>query len=81
MTFEIIIALLVSLVVLRLLLNAFTPGLYHIPGPWLAKFTDGWRLYEMYRARHPETFQKLHEKYGPVVRIGPNVVYVFCYAS
>ena len=47
-----------------------------IPGPFLAKFTDLWRLLSAL-SRQPEVAQRqLHEKYGPVVRLGPNMISV-----
>lgn len=42
------------------------------PGPFWASQTDLWRVYQLCTRRMPETLLKLHEKYGPVVRIGPN---------
>lgn len=58
----------------RLLLNAFTPGLWSIPGPWAAKFTDLWRVYISWQLRQPPTLRALHDKYGIAVRTGPNCV-------
>jgi len=40
------------------------------PGPFLAKFTDWWRLSHALDAHTTQI--ELHKKYGPVVRIGPN---------
>ncbi|KAK2602592.1 hypothetical protein N8I77_009110 [Diaporthe amygdali] len=45
-----------------------------IPGPLLAKFTNVWRLIDHYNATQISTQRRLHEKLGPAVRIGPNVV-------
>lgn len=47
-----------------------------IPGPFLAKFSDIWRLYSHYDQTHIETQKKLHKQYGDVVRLGPNTVSV-----
>ncbi|KAK0717508.1 cytochrome protein [Lasiosphaeria miniovina] len=44
------------------------------PGPWLAKFTNLWRLYHVSRGSFHHVLVRAHEKYGPVVRIGPNVL-------
>ena len=74
--FSLILVAAVLSVVIRLFLNAFTPGVYHYPGPWLAKFTDFWRYYEMKKKRQQVTFQGLHKKFGPVVRIGPNLLHL-----
>lgn len=45
-----------------------------IPGPFLAKFTNLWYLYECRRCRRYLTVFKLHEKLGKLVRIQPNQV-------
>ncbi|KAF1930580.1 pisatin demethylase [Didymella exigua CBS 183.55] len=47
-----------------------------IPGPFLAKFSNIWRLYNHYGQTHIETQKELHKKYGDVVRLGPNTVSV-----
>ncbi|KAM0152967.1 hypothetical protein ACHAQE_006419 [Botrytis cinerea] len=52
----------------------FTSPLKSIPGPFLAKFTNLWRLIDVYGGRPELTHQLLHQKYGQAVRIGPNVV-------
>ena len=74
MAIEVIFAACLSLVVLQLLVNSLRPGLSSFPGPWAAKFTDLWRLNEIFRKRQPQTIQKLHRKYGIAVRTGPNVI-------
>jgi len=58
----------------RLLFHSFTPVLRDIPGPFLAKFTNLWRLIETWKGHHERTMQDLHHRYGPVVRTGPNIV-------
>lgn len=45
-----------------------------IPGPFLAKFSDWWRLWDHFCGTHAETQRALHQKYGKFVRIGPNIV-------
>ena len=46
-----------------------------IPGPKLFALTK-WRVaYEDWRGEHTRTIHKLHQNYGPVVRIGPNEVH------
>ena len=54
----------------------FNSLLKKVPGPFLAKFTNGWRFWSHYTRTHIETQKKLHKKYGDAVRIGPNVVSV-----
>ena len=36
--------------------------------------TDLWRLYHVWRGNSHLVVEELHKKYGPVVRIGPNVL-------
>lgn len=43
-----------------------------IPGPWLAKFTDLYRLIVVWRRDSHDTYLKLHKQHGDIVRIGPN---------
>lgn len=51
-----------------------TSPLRHVPGPFLAGWTNFWRLLAIWSDRYPLTMQELHRKYGPAVRIGPNTV-------
>lgn len=49
--------------------------LRHIPGPLLASLTDLWSATKVWRgAHHCEIVHELHQKYGPIVRFGPNRV-------
>ena len=45
-----------------------------IPGPFLAKFSNLWRIFDYYKLTQPITQRRLHAKYGPAVRLGPNLV-------
>ena len=65
-------ALTVSILLYRSVLP-FHP-LHHIPGPLLAKSTQLSQFRSLVRGRPRIDQQKLHQKYGPVVRIGPNEV-------
>lgn len=57
-----------SLVVYRLFLHPLSAH----PGPLLARVTDLHQLWHSYRGdRHLELW-RLHQRYGPVVRFGPN---------
>ncbi|KAI0512526.1 cytochrome P450 [Xylaria bambusicola] len=42
------------------------------PGPFPAKINKLWRAYATYRGRWHSDIVRLHQRYGPVVRIGPN---------
>ena len=48
--------------------------LKHIPGPFLAKFINIWRLVDLLTGRQDRTQTRLHERYGSAVRLGPNFV-------
>ncbi|KAI1871211.1 uncharacterized protein JN550_004656 [Neoarthrinium moseri] len=43
-------------------------------GPFFAKWTNIWRLYLVRTGSYHVEVKKLHDKYGPVVRIGPNLL-------
>lgn len=58
----------------RLLYNKYGHGLNNIPGPWLAGYTDLWRLFVVRGRRAQEVHIELHKKYGPAVRLGPRAV-------
>ncbi|KAM0550298.1 hypothetical protein ACHAPJ_008968 [Fusarium lateritium] len=45
-----------------------------IPGPLVAKFTDLWRYKSQNSKAHTSRLIELHNKYGKLVRIGPNHV-------
>ncbi|GAB1311344.1 hypothetical protein MFIFM68171_01554 [Madurella fahalii] len=50
--------------------------LKHVPGPFLAAFTNFWRFRIQYfgRGAIQPVVHDLHKRYGPVVRVGPNTV-------
>ncbi|KAL6856416.1 cytochrome P450 [Trichoderma novae-zelandiae] len=71
------------LAVLFVLVPAATFVLWHVvayltsplrkyPGPLLAAYTNFYRMYYAYRGNMHLISKKLHDKYGPVVRMGPN---------
>jgi cytochrome P450 len=45
-----------------------------VPGPFIAKFTNLWRLLVVWRRDSHDTYLELHKKHGDLVRIGPNCV-------
>lgn len=63
-------------VVAHLLHNKYGYGIDTIPGPFLAPFTDLWRFCLVWRGRPEQAHIKLHDRYGPLVRLGPNMVSV-----
>ncbi|KAG8159003.1 hypothetical protein KVR01_011446 [Diaporthe batatas] len=73
-TLTLIAGIALGVIVVRHVLAYLTSPLKDIPGPFLAKFTNIWRLIDHYNATQISTQRRLHEKLGPAVRIGPNVV-------
>ncbi|GBE80243.1 Benzoate 4-monooxygenase [Sparassis crispa] len=47
-------------------------GLRQYPGPFFARFSDGWLFWVSSKFRRTNTVDELHQKYGPFVRIAPN---------
>lgn len=45
-----------------------------VPGPLLAKFTPLWQIYHLWMGDEYTVIEKLHRKYGSVVRVGLNTV-------
>jgi hypothetical protein len=65
----------VALLISYLLREALQPGLISVPGPFLAKFTDLWRLYKVWNWTFKEDLPALHKRYNsPVIRIGPKLL-------
>ncbi|KAM7193310.1 putative cytochrome P450 pisatin demethylase-like [Rhypophila sp. PSN 637] len=51
-----------------------TSPLKKYPGPFLAGWTNLWRLWQVITGEYAPRMKKLHDKYGPIVRIGPNLL-------
>jgi hypothetical protein len=60
-------------VILYLLRNRYASGLNHIPGPWLASFTQFWKVWYITHCsdRRNDIYVDVMKQYGDVVRIGP----------
>ncbi|KAJ0108418.1 hypothetical protein J7T55_005395 [Diaporthe amygdali] len=72
-TGALVLWLLVGLLV-KFTFNKYGYGLNKVPGPWLAGFTDLYRLFIVW-GRRPELWHiRLHKKHGKIVRLGPNTV-------
>ncbi|KID98174.1 Cytochrome P450 family protein, partial [Metarhizium majus ARSEF 297] len=54
--------------------RVFFHPLAKYPGPFLAKITDAYQLYHAYKGDRHLEFWRMHQKYGKVVRFGPNSV-------
>ncbi|KAL2264593.1 hypothetical protein VTJ83DRAFT_7103 [Remersonia thermophila] len=61
-------------VVLWLFIADYTSPLKRYPGPFLARWTNLYRWWQVYKGNYAPHIKKLHEKYGPVVRLGPNML-------
>jgi len=42
------------------------------PGPFLASITDCWQVQQFLSLKQPYYLTELHERYGPIVRYGPD---------
>lgn len=65
---------LVVLIFGRSLYRIYLHPLAHIPGPILPKLTSLWLHYHAYIGDEASTIHKLHQRYGPLVRVSPNEV-------
>lgn len=61
----------VVLLILYLLRVRYSRGLNKFPGPFLASFTDLWKIWYVYTTSEQNLYLDVHRKYGDVVRIGP----------
>ena len=68
--------LILSLVFTFILVRIARDTLRHIPGPLICRYTSLWLHYQAWAGTQCSAIQKLHEKYGPVVRIAPNDLHV-----
>ncbi|KXH60275.1 cytochrome P450 4A5 [Colletotrichum salicis] len=69
----VIFAFLCLLIIPLIYIVLFHP-LARVPGPFLAKFNDFWHAKQLYTDMRHETLCKLNDKYGPLLRLGPNTV-------
>jgi hypothetical protein len=67
-------AVLVLYVIAYIIYQRFLHPLAKYPGPFWASVTDIWQALEFLSLRQPYRLTELHEKYGPVVRYGPDKV-------
>ena len=52
----------------------FWSSLRTVPGPSLASISNIWKIYQVYKKNAHRSMIAVHERYGPVVLIGPNTV-------
>jgi hypothetical protein len=67
-----IIYVILLLCALNLLRMRYSRGLKKFSGPFLASFTDFWKLQYALAGLQKLIYVDVHEKYGDIVRIGPN---------
>ena len=65
---------LTSVLIVRLVSLRYHHGLHKYNGPFLASLSDFWRLCHAYRNMNREPMIHLHDMYGDIVRMGPNVL-------
>lgn len=66
--------LVLAMMTTRLFATRYLSSLRKFNGPVLASITNAWRLNYVYWHRHEPPMLKIHEKYGDIVRLGPNVL-------
>lgn len=71
---EIAVALLAICFTIDVIRTRFRKGLRNIPGPFVASVSNIDRVWSCATGLQMNYHLKLHEKYGPLVRIGPNHV-------
>ncbi|KAM5384641.1 hypothetical protein ACJZ2D_001386 [Fusarium nematophilum] len=62
----------ILLISLQVVYYRYLHPLAKYPGPFLASFTNLWKVRQLWSLRMPDTLLRLHEEHGDVVRIGPN---------
>ena len=65
---------LTSVLIVRLVSLYYHHGLHKYNGPFLASFSDLWRLCYAYRNSNREPMIHMHDRYGDIVRMGPNLL-------
>ncbi len=55
----------------------FFHRLRNFPGPWIAGITKFWHVYQCVGSQNHLLLDRLHRKYGPFVRTGPEEITVF----
>lgn len=64
----------VLVVAARCVYMIFLHPLSHVPGPPIAKCSYLWLYYHSFVGDQCSVIQRLHKRYGPVLRVGPNEV-------
>jgi hypothetical protein len=64
------------LLVIYIIYIRYFTGISHIPGPFIASISNFWKINAAWHQEMPKRNIALHRKYGPLVRIGPNMISV-----
>ncbi|KAH8651948.1 cytochrome P450 [Tricladium varicosporioides] len=64
------------LLVAYIVYTRYFTGISHIPGPFSASVSNFWKINAAWHQEMPKRNISLHRKYGPLVRIGPNMISV-----
>ncbi|KAH7376903.1 cytochrome P450 [Plectosphaerella cucumerina] len=67
-----IIALIAAYNAVFFVYQLFLSPLRRVPGPFLARITQWWEYVIVFRGKSHQDYIRLHEEYGPIVRVGPN---------
>ncbi|KAL8680910.1 MAG: hypothetical protein Q9186_002922 [Xanthomendoza sp. 1 TL-2023] len=69
--FELAVALLFALCTAYVIQQTILSPLKSIPGPFLARFSNLWQFFVYAQGKQFTVLQRLHNRYGPIVRVGP----------
>jgi hypothetical protein len=64
------------LLVVYIVYTRYLTGISHIPGPFVASISNFWKISAAWHEEMPQRNIALHRKYGPLVRIGPDMISV-----
>lgn len=73
-TFSRLLLLGLSVATCYLISQRYVYGLNRYPGPFIASFTSNWRVVDVWRRETHYSFRRLHDRYGDVIRVAPNVL-------
>ncbi|KFX94972.1 hypothetical protein V490_04061 [Pseudogymnoascus sp. VKM F-3557] len=59
-----------------ILYHRYLTGLSHIPGPFSGTFSNFWKINAAWHEEMPQRNIAAHRKYGPLVRVGANMISV-----
>jgi hypothetical protein len=71
---KLVLIAIITVFALRCGYNAYRPSLRNVPGPFWARISRLWNVCNVWEGKVHLNFLALHQKYGPIVRCGPNHV-------